>query len=91
MTPKEKADRIVSSFEIEMYDIEAVDGGGWDNCRIIEKTVIKAAIQCAIIAVDEIIASIPTLPNDNNKLEKTTAITYWVEVKNELLKQQNNG
>ena len=40
--------------------------------------------QCSLIAVDEIIATIPTLPNDNSKLEKTTAITFWVEVKKEL-------
>jgi hypothetical protein len=50
----------------------------------------RIAIEHSLIAVDEIIASIPTLPNNNNKLEKTTAITYWVEVKNELLKQQSN-
>lgn len=75
-SPKEKAAQLYNYFYNTMLP----------NVRMRKDIAIKHAI----LAVNEVIASIPTLPNDNNKLEKTTAITYWVEVKNELLKQQNN-
>lgn len=83
MTPKEQADALRKLMFQQIFDIDNGVHTAHDKGRYL------AAVKCAIIALDEIIASIPTLPNENNKLEKTTAITYWVEVKNELLKQQN--
>lgn len=74
MKPKEKAIQLTR----QMYK-----SGSKDSCEVYRE---NAATRCALIAVDEIIASIPTLPNDNSSLEKTTAIMYWVEVKNEINK-----
>lgn len=73
MTSKKKAEELVLSY------LRACDNKeGWFNTSLAKKA--------ALIAVDEIIGSTPTLPNDNSDLEKTTAIMYWVEVKNEILK-----
>ena len=74
MTPKKKAIQLTR----QMYK-----SGSNDSCEVYRE---NAATRCALIAVDEIIASIPTLPNDNSSLEKTTAVMYWVEVKNEINK-----
>lgn len=83
MTHKEKALKMCQQFGNTTKFAE--------DCNDGYTLPLRVAKLCALIAVDEIIASIPTLPNDNSSLEKTTAITYWVDVKNELLKQQNNG
>lgn len=84
MTPKEKAIELYSKFNAPFFD-----KGKTPN--ISQLMIIQSfAKECSLIAVDEIIASIPTQPNQNNKLEKTNAIMYWVEVKNELLKQKTN-
>ena len=79
MTPKEKAKELVDKFY--NAQIECLNKIGITELEEVELSISK---QSALIAVNEIIASIPTLPNDSNKLEKTTAIMYWVNVKTEL-------
>lgn len=85
MTPQDKSKELIDKFYKSQVEVLNING-----TTELESVEHKIAIKSSLIAVDEIIASIPTLPNNNNKLEKTTAITYWVEVKNELLKQQNS-
>ena len=53
--PKEYAIELVEKYKNEIYDVDAVDGGGWENCRLLDKSVIIVAKKCAIIAVNEII------------------------------------
>jgi hypothetical protein len=75
MTAKEKAHQIYDN----MYNVES------DNIHNMKK---EDAIQCALIAVDEIINTIEfTL---DFRMEKS--IKYWQEVKKELiiLKNKNN-
>ena len=79
MTPKEKAKELVDKFY--NAQIECLNKIGITELEEVELSISK---QSALIAVNEIIASIPTLANDSNKLEKTTAIMYWVNVKTEL-------
>jgi hypothetical protein len=69
MTPKEKA--------IEMYDKML-------NSDIMDMTWYCAK-QCALIAVEEIIAAIPTQPSVN-ETERIDAIMYWIAVKQEIEK-----
>jgi hypothetical protein len=76
MTPKEKAEKLVSDF----YGI---------NCKLIEvkngydmgdryNLVMPISKNCALIAVDEIIDTIETL------LASYSRIVYWIEVKKEI-------
>jgi hypothetical protein len=75
MTPKEKAQELVEKMQYWVYDVEAVDGGGWDNCRLIEKSVKETAKQCALIAVDEILKQYYKLTDEHK---------YWQQVKTEI-------
>ena len=66
MTPKEKADELC----LKYY-------------KIIERTLsiehVKLTIQCALIAVDEILHSRPSITDSQVEYHK-----YWKEVKKEL-------
>jgi len=48
---------------------------------------IEEAKDCAKIAVDEIIAAIPTQPS-SSETERIDALFFWVEVKEEINKFQ---
>lgn len=46
---------------------------------------VEQAKECALIAMDEIITSVPTQPSDS-ELERVDAIMFWIEVKQEVEK-----
>ena len=69
MTPKEKAEELVS----KMLQYQPLPEKGFVN----EKTFFDNAKQCAIICVDEIIAF-------GNKLKVREPMMFWVAVKKEL-------
>ena len=71
MTPKEKAEELVQRYNILQTFI---DGFGYEHAK-----------ECAVIAVDEIITSVPTQPSDS-ELERFDAIMFWIEVKQEVEK-----
>lgn len=74
MTPKEKAQQLADDMFIEMSSFSVTD-------EVLE-TVAK---QCALIAVDEILKSGCTLPNNNAYYgDNEEASKYWQEVKQEL-------
>jgi hypothetical protein len=69
MTPKEKAKELVDNFKFNVLDYE---GSGLNEYK---------AKQCALIAVDEIIAQIePSVSMD----VISERINYWQEVKQEI-------
>ena len=71
MTPKEKAEQLYKRFQDSLPNAVEID---------------KLAIQdCALIAVEEIIAAIPTQPSAN-ETERIDAIMYWIAVKQEIEK-----
>ena len=80
MTPKEKAENLIEKFipNTRIWN----DEKGWEDC-------IESAKKCALIAVDEIINSSPSLPIISdagsfvNDIEESTE--FWQEVKEELL------
>ena len=78
MTPKEKAKELIAKF-LEYAYSDANDNQKTD------------AIQCALICVDEIIESSPSLPilSDNgtygSDIEESSK--FWQEVKQEILNQ----
>ena len=77
MTPKEKAEELIGKYNLLVH----IEFGGMDK---------NLAIQCALIAVDEIINSSPSLPIISdvgsfvNDIEESTE--FWQEVREELLK-----
>lgn len=78
MTPKEKAENLIDKFcEYSHTDFNLTKGGYQF------KSQIANAKQCALIAVNEIINSIPTQPS-NLKMERLDAITFWMLVKEEI-------
>jgi hypothetical protein len=77
MTPKEKADELID----KMYYI-----GRYDDKEDYNPAMAwERAKQCALIAVEEIIAAIPTQPSVN-ETERIDAIMYWIAVKQEIEK-----
>jgi hypothetical protein len=71
MTPKEKAKELVDKFKHQVR---------W---KMGQEDVLKRAKQCALIAVDEIIAQIePSVSMD----VISARIKYWQEVKQEIEK-----
>jgi hypothetical protein len=70
MTPKEKAGELVDKFS----DLE--DG----------EMYIGKAKQCALIAVDEILKSVPKQPSISITMPHFEATAYWEKVKSELEK-----
>lgn len=73
MTPKEKAEELVSSMRYKIYDL----ADGWNGGEI-----YKAAKQCALIAVDEIFSILDKEGYDEDDYK----IIYWQEVKTEIEK-----
>jgi hypothetical protein len=69
MTPKQKAIEIVEKYEKYLYDKNTQDQE-WVKC-----------VECAIIAVDEIINSLP--PYEYG-LEFVAKFQYWLDVKTEI-------
>ena len=76
MTPKEKAKELYNKFNPHCL-FKNFYG---------DDVEIQSTKQCALIAVDEII---DICSEDESAI--ITQLQYWQEVKNELLKQQNNG
>lgn len=82
MTPKEKAIELVSKYciKVEVSFIEH------SIPTLVNASMrYSSAKECALIAVNEIIASIPTKPS-NAKMERLDAIMFWIEVKQEIEK-----
>ena len=75
MTPKEKAEGLVSYYKLVLMD-EDTECGQEILCTLI-------AIKCALIAVDEIIEAL-----HEHHWQNRLIINYWEEVKHELTKQQ---
>jgi hypothetical protein len=78
MTPKEKADELVSKFEESLFGYKVLFDEDYVKC-----------INCALIAVDEILFS--GVHKDNYYLDKSLGYTitfqeYYQEVKQELIK-----
>jgi len=79
LTPKEKATELVDKYiniDKRIYDINP------DYFDLFLLTQSEAK-QCALIAVNEITASIPTKPS-TNETERIDAIMYWINVKQEI-------
>ena len=83
MTPKEKAEELVSRFIIHtnLFNPDNPYNNGWEKA-------IDSAKQCALIAVEE---TINTLNYDIRDLDVRGSvlldlITYWREVKSEIEK-----
>lgn len=80
MTPQQKASELIDKYLNTSFNC--------NDCTIpfcdiaCTKLYIKEAAECALIAVDEIL---------NIKWYSQYEYGFWQEVKNELLKQQNNG
>lgn len=71
MTPKEKCDELIKKYK-PIVTLKM----GFEHSYILKK-----AVQCALIAVDEIIASNPiAFDEDDNCIEKN----WWKEVKQEI-------
>lgn len=70
MTPKEKAKELYDKFYMAIPNNEM----GLDN---------EASIQCALIAVDEILSELTEIPYG---LEYLNRLNYWLEVKQEIEK-----
>jgi hypothetical protein len=75
MTPKEKAEGLVSYYKLVLMD-EDTECGQEILCTLI-------AIKCALIAVDEIIEAL-----HEHHWQNRLIIDFWKEVKHELTKQQ---
>ena len=77
MTPKEKAKELVDKFFEYSYRVKwDIDKNKWEHN-------FDQSNQCALIAVDEIIASNPiAFDEDDNCIEKN----WWKEVKKEIEK-----
>jgi hypothetical protein len=71
MTAQKKAEELVNKYSI---------------LGVGHPTSLFLPIQCAKIAVNEIIASVPTQPS-SSETERIDAITFWVEVKQKLEQQ----
>ena len=78
MTPKEKAKELIFKFStlVTVWDCYH------DEPRQ-EHLILQDAKRCAKIAVNEIIASIPTQPS-TGELEKVDSIMFWINVGQEI-------
>lgn len=80
-TPKEQAKELVDEFLILQISR--------DSIKIVSK---KLAKQCAIIAADLLIDHLPPLVQFKSGISEVMSeycMEYWIEVKNELLKQES--
>ena len=84
MTPKEKAKELVNNFKTYSY----YDSHDLTSRRRREESNIESAIECALIAVDEILKASPSKPieSDNGSYASDIieSIEYWQEVKTEI-------
>ena len=81
MTPKEEAKELVDKYLNASFNCKDCDMPFCDvPCTMLSITEAK---ECALIAVNEIINSIPTQPS-NSKMERLDAITFWMLVKEEI-------
>jgi len=80
MTPKEKAKELIDSFESYVDEVEAVDGGEWNNCRLVYKSVKAVSTKCALNTANEVLA----LTSTGGFLLLTE---YWTQVKEEIFIQ----
>lgn len=84
-TPQQKADQLINKFLfVNSESVELVTG----ECDVIFSLNKSDAIECALIAVDEIVAEMRD--NDMNFQSKTPhgVYAYWVVVKHEIKEQQ---
>jgi hypothetical protein len=79
MTPKEKADDLVSEFIFNCKHTKYVDDNGYKDSEIIRLINSK---QCAVICVDEIIKHIQ-MPIE---IPYLYSFKYWEKVKEEINK-----
>jgi len=82
MTPEQKAIDILEKLIPHVYnEYDGSDGGKVYNAK-------RHTIQCALIVVDEIIKSRPSLPmlGDGYNIFKSQDLVYWNEVKQEIEK-----
>lgn len=75
MTPKDKSKELIDKFTKTI----------WESGEKVSKPMV---IQCALIAAEEIIESIKEYAD---KDIINIHLIYWRKVKNELIKQKNNG
>ena len=81
VTPKEKADELIDKYLNASFNCKGCDK---HYCYITcTRLCLMEAKECALIAVNEIINSIPTQPS-NSKMERLDAITFWMLVKEEI-------
>ena len=95
MTPKEKAKELIDKYLNASFNC--------NDCTIpfcdiaCTKLYTKEAAECALIALDEmlnneLLTDLLQLPDDSPHKYKAIYQKMWLtDVKNELLKQQNNG
>jgi hypothetical protein len=78
LTPKEKAQELVELYKplVTTWDCY------WDTARN-EEDIISDAKQCALIAVNEVIFSLPLMPYGMQYLCKRD---YWEDIKQEIEK-----
>lgn len=76
MTPKEKARDLINKFSLKVLDTHL----GGSNRRVID---------CALIAVDEILKNIGTLTEGQTFYTEYRTVKYYQEVKQELEKLKN--
>lgn len=72
MTPKEKADELITKYHTSR------DANDWDDVRD-----VFAARRCALIAVNEILKA---NPYEVTKTDMDSTIDYWEQVKSEIEK-----
>jgi hypothetical protein len=86
MTPKEKAEELVEKFKFETKRSEIVNDLLLGDISVVFKHY--KAKQCALIAVDEIISSSPSLPilGDSGIYGEDIELStkYWEDVKQEI-------
>lgn len=81
MTPQEKSKELIDKFYQSQIEVLSKIG-----LTEFEKIEHKIAIKSSLIAVDEIIEIV-----GSDETAIIVELPFWQEVKNELLKQQNNG
>jgi hypothetical protein len=82
MTPKEKAEQLISNFSPYVY---CYMGSGMLTNTCDDEAIKMNAKQCALIAVDEILEEFDHLAWDDETYGNTK-MKYWQEVKQEIEK-----
>jgi len=84
LTPKEKAEELVNKFEKYSPGIYWPNGDGTHTYES------NAAKQCALIAVDEILNNFGLLTNGKHHFCDYATISYYEEVKQEIITYNQN-